>query len=90
MKNDTFSPEILSKVRKGLPQGRQKELAEKHGISQRDVYRILSGYKLKSGKCNIYAVLSDAMQMYIEINSVKMQAEKFAQIIALESAETAK
>jgi hypothetical protein len=76
MKNSAISEEKLNEIRRTLPRGSKKELRIKHNISACDVYRILTGKGVRSGKCNPENVIKDAILIYNDIISARRENEK--------------
>jgi len=70
MENQVFTAEKLTKLRKGLPNGTQTEIAKRHGVSVQYVNQVLHGQKARSKKCNYLEILSEALEIYNKRNAL--------------------
>ena len=71
MENQTITNESLTKIRKGLPNGAQTEIAKKYRIRVQDVNRILHGQKVRPYKCNYLEIIKDALDIYSKHNALQ-------------------
>ena len=70
METQALTAEKLTKLRKGLPNGAQTEIAKRHGIRVQDVNRILHGQKVRTKKCNYLEIISEALEIYNKHNAL--------------------
>lgn len=77
--NYDFSHEILSKIRKALPNGAQAEIARRlstpeNKVSREQVRKVLHGLPIRYKKINSSAIIKEAITIYNEVTRSKAEA----------------
>lgn len=79
MKQSTFPKEILTELRKGLPQGAQTRIAQalstpEQPITPHDVSQVLRGIRKKFGRLDPAMIIKEAAKIYLEVKTSSNEA----------------